>query len=74
MPLEACLQAAYDFMSEHRAKPVSEMKQSGIELSAANLWYNVREGIDAVNRAKPANKMMHCGYDIKFTTPNGGCR
>ncbi|MDE6713863.1 MAG: hypothetical protein K2K20_09020 [Lachnospiraceae bacterium] len=43
MPLEACLQAAYDFMSEHRAKPVSEMKQSGIELSTVNLWYNIRE-------------------------------
>ncbi|MDE6744412.1 MAG: hypothetical protein K2J95_11085 [Lachnospiraceae bacterium] len=43
MPLEACLQAAYDFMSEHRAKPVSEIKQSGIELSTVNLWYNKAE-------------------------------
>ncbi|MDE6529478.1 MAG: hypothetical protein K2K96_01745 [Lachnospiraceae bacterium] len=41
MPLEACLQAAYDFMSEHRAKPASEMEQSGIELSTADLWYNM---------------------------------
>ncbi len=34
--LEACLQAAYDFMSEHRAKPVSEMKQGGIEQGTAD--------------------------------------
>ncbi|MDE6713334.1 MAG: hypothetical protein K2K20_06310 [Lachnospiraceae bacterium] len=37
MPLEACLQAAYGFMSEHRAKPASEMEQSGIELSTADM-------------------------------------
>ena len=43
MPPEACLQAAYDFMNEHRAKPVSEMKQSGIELSTVNLWLNKRK-------------------------------
>ena len=43
MPLEACLQAAYDFMSEHRAKPVSEMEQSEIELGTADLWNDIRE-------------------------------
>ncbi|MDE6712734.1 MAG: hypothetical protein K2K20_03280 [Lachnospiraceae bacterium] len=35
MSRDACIPAAYGFRSEHRAKPVSEMKQSGIELSTA---------------------------------------
>ena len=29
---DACIPAAYDFRSEHRAKPANEMKRSGIEL------------------------------------------
>ncbi|MDE6743940.1 MAG: hypothetical protein K2J95_08700 [Lachnospiraceae bacterium] len=37
MPQEACLLAAYGFRREHRAKPASEMEQSGIELSTADM-------------------------------------
>ena len=32
---DACIQAAYDFRSEHRAKPANEMEQSGIEFGTA---------------------------------------
>ncbi|MDE6712207.1 MAG: polysaccharide biosynthesis protein, partial [Lachnospiraceae bacterium] len=70
MPQEACLLTAYGFRREHRAKPASEMEQSGIELGTAEMIK--RESIGRSPRARWskaesswAKKVTHMSKQLK---------